>query len=364
VTTDLSSPSPAEAGVAAGPAVEVRDLRVRFGTEDGTVEAVDGVSFSVGRGQILGVVGESGSGKSVTALSLLRLIPEPPGRIEGGEVIVGGRDVMKLSEYEMRAVRGNEIAMIFQDPMTALNPVSRVGVQIGEALELHQGLGRKAARARAAELLAEVGIPNAARRVDDYPHQFSGGQRQRVMIAMALSCNPQVLIADEPTTALDVTIQAQILDLMQALQRDFGSAIIIITHDLGVVARMADRIAVMYAGRIIEEGPSETIFQAPHHPYTWGLIDSIPKLDERRGDRLVPIPGSPPSLIHKPSGCAFHPRCRARRPECDSVVPELREVGSAHRAACVLQPEEAPTERARIAAVAAGRTEPAEGVGE
>jgi oligopeptide/dipeptide ABC transporter ATP-binding protein len=337
-----------------GPLLEVRDLRVQFATDDGTVRAVDGVSLTLGAGHTLGVVGESGSGKSVTALSILRLIPCPPGRIASGEIAFQGRDLMRLSEAEMRAVRGNDIAMVFQDPMTALNPVYSVGFQIMEPLRLHQGLDKAAALRRAAELLHEVGIGDAERRLDDYPHQFSGGQRQRVMIAMALACNPALLIADEPTTALDVTIQAQILDLMQELQRSFGSGIIMITHDLGVVARMAHRIAVMYAGRIIEEGTAETIFSRPHHPYTWGLLDSIPKLDEARGEKLVPIPGNPPSLIHPPAGCPFHPRCRARRPACIEAVPPLRPVGPDHSAACILTEAEVTAERTRVAATAAG----------
>jgi oligopeptide/dipeptide ABC transporter ATP-binding protein len=331
----------------------VQDLRVQFRTQDGVVKAVDGVDFTLGRGETLGIVGESGSGKSVTALSLLRLI-QPPGRIEGS-IRLAGREILTLNENQMRDIRGNDIAMVFQDPMTALNPVYKVGDQIMEPLRLHQGLRKAAARGRAAELLQQVGIGDGARRLDDYPHQFSGGQRQRIMIAIALACNPALLIADEPTTALDVTIQAQILELMRELQRSFGSSIIMITHDLGVVARMADRIAVMYAGRIIEEGPAETIFGAPHHPYTWGLLDSIPKIDDRRGERLVPIPGTPPSLIHPPPGCPFHPRCRARRPICDKERPDLRSVGADHTAACVLTPAEASAERTRVASVAAGQ---------
>jgi oligopeptide/dipeptide ABC transporter ATP-binding protein len=335
-------------GAAAGTLLEVRDLRVRFSTEDGVVEAVDGVSFTVGRGETLAVVGESGSGKSVTALALMRLIAEPPGKIAGGEVLLDGRDLLKLPENEMRAVRGNDIAMVFQDPMTALNPVFTVGFQLMEPLRLHQKMSRAQASTRAAELLAQVGIGDGARRLHDYPHQFSGGQRQRIMIAMALACSPSVLIADEPTTALDVTVQAQILDLMQELQRDFGSGIILITHDLGIVARTADRVAVMYAGRMVEQASAETIFAHPHHPYTWGLIDSIPRLDSARGEKLIPIPGSPPSLIQKPPGCAFHPRCRSRRETCFTQVPPLRGVGDDHMAACTLTADEVSAERVRI----------------
>lgn len=337
-----------EGGTAAGTLLEVRDLRVQFSTDDGVVEAVDGVSFSVGRGETLAVVGESGSGKSVTALALMRLIPQPPGRIAAGEVLLDGRDLLKLSESEMRAVRGNDVAMVFQDPMTALNPVFTVGYQIMEPLRLHQKMERRQAARRAAELLSQVGIGDGARRLEDYPHQFSGGQRQRIMIAMALACNPSVLIADEPTTALDVTVQAEILDLMQELQRDFGSGIILITHDLGIVARTADRVAVMYAGRMVEQASAETIFARPHHPYTWGLLDSIPRLDSAHGEKLVPIPGNPPSLIEKPPGCAFHPRCRSRRDTCHIEVPPLREVGTDHLAACILASGEVAAERARI----------------
>jgi len=336
---------------AAGPGgalLEVRDLKVRFFTDDGVVEAVDGVGFSVDRGETVAVVGESGSGKSVTALAIMRLIPQPPGRIVGGQILLEGRDLLALREPEMRAVRGNDIAMVFQDPMTALNPVFTVGYQLMEPLRLHQKMSRQQASRRAAELLAQVGIGDGARRLHDYPHQFSGGQRQRIMIAMALACNPSVLIADEPTTALDVTVQAQILELMQQLQSDFGSGIILITHDLGIVARMADRVAVMYAGRLVEQASAEVVFSQPHHPYTWGLLDSIPRLDQRRGEKLVPIPGSPPSLIHKPSGCAFHPRCRSRRDVCLVETPPLREVSPGHAVACTLGPGEAAAERARV----------------
>ncbi len=327
------------------PLLQVDDLQVRFSTMDGTVKAVDGVNLALDAGETLGVVGESGSGKTVTALSLLRLVPSPPGRITGGRIRLEGRDLLSLSEEEMRRVRGNEIAMIFQDPMTAMNPVIKVGKQLTEPLQLHQGMSRSAARRRAAELVGLVGIADGDRRLDDYPHQFSGGQRQRLMIAMALACNPKVLVADEPTTALDVTISAQILELMQELQQEFQSGIVIITHDLGVVARMADRVAVMYAGRVVEQGDADAIFAHPHHPYTWSLLDSLPRLDTPRGGRLVPIPGSPPSLINKPSGCPFHPRCRARREGCDVVQPDLVPVGEDHLAACVLTPGEVEAER-------------------
>jgi oligopeptide transport system ATP-binding protein len=344
----------AEGGSAGATLLEVRDLRVRFSTDDGVVEAVDGVSFSLARGETLAVVGESGSGKSVTALALMRLIAQPPGHIAGGEVLLDGRDLLKVSEHDMRAVRGNDVAMVFQDPMTALNPVFTIGFQMMEPLRLHQKLSRSQASSRAAELLSQVGIGDGARRLHDYPHQFSGGQRQRIMIAMALACNPSVLIADEPTTALDVTVQAQILDLMQELQSDFGSGIILITHDLGIVARTANRVAVMYAGRLVEHASTEEIFAKPHHPYTWGLIDSIPRLDSAQGEKLIPIPGSPPSLIQKPPGCAFHPRCRSRRPVCHTEVPPLRPVADDHLAACVLTAEEVTAERVRVEGAVTG----------
>jgi oligopeptide transport system ATP-binding protein len=342
-------------GTQVGDLLEVRDLEVRFSTEDGVVEAVDGISLSVKRGETLAIVGESGSGKSVTALAIMRLIPQPPGRIDSGQILLEGRDLLALPEAQMRAVRGNDVAMVFQDPMTALNPVFKVGFQIMEPLRLHQAMTRAQARNRAAELLRQVGIGDGARRLDDYPHQFSGGQRQRIMIAMALACNPAVLIADEPTTALDVTVQAQILELMTTLRDEFQSGIILITHDLGIVARMADRVVVMYAGRLVEEGSGDTIFGQPHHPYTWGLLDSIPRLDDERGEKLIPIPGSPPSLIRKPTGCAFHPRCRSRRMVCDKERPESRQVGPGHTAACVLAPGEAKAERQRVERAASGQ---------
>jgi oligopeptide/dipeptide ABC transporter ATP-binding protein len=303
------------------PLLEVRDLSVSFNTEDGVVRAVDGVSFTLGQGEVLGIVGESGSGKSVTMMSILRLITDP-NAVFSGDVLYKGRDVMGLPADRMREVRGGEIAMIFQDPMTALNPVYRVGDQIVEAILTHQRIGRAAAKRRAAELLGAVGIPQPERRADDFPHQFSGGMRQRAMIAMALANDPDVLIADEPTTALDVTIQAQILELIARLKDEFDSAVILITHDLGVVAGIADRVAVMYAGRIVESGPRRDLFYDPQHPYTWGLLGSIPRLDRPRQDRLHSIAGMPPSLIDPPGGCRFRPRCPHSFDRCD-VEPAL-----------------------------------------
>ncbi len=318
------------------PLLVVKNLETQFKTQDGIVKAVNNVSFHVDRGETLGIVGESGSGKSVTSLSIMRLIPNPPGRIVGGQIIFDGENLLDYTEEEMRHIRGNRIAMIFQDPMTSLNPVLTIGRQITESLELHMKLSPKEARNRAIELLQMVGIPGAARRIDDYPHQFSGGMRQRVMIAMALSCNPELLIADEPTTALDVTIQAQILELIQRLQHELGTAVIIITHDLGVVAGMADRVIVMYAGRVVEEGPTEEIFARPRMPYTIGLLRSIPRLDEEEGRRLTPIRGLPPDLINLPQICPFSPRCDYFIPgACDQQVPPLREVVPGHKAACL-----------------------------
>jgi peptide/nickel transport system ATP-binding protein len=292
----------------APPLLEVRDLKVSFKTEDGLVRAVDGVSFTLGHGEVLGIVGESGSGKSVTMMSVLRLINDPNAVFEG-EVLYKGRDVMGLPDDRMREVRGGEIAMIFQDPMTSLNPVYKVADQIIEAIVTHQDIGKAAARARAVDLLKQVGIPQAERRADDFPHQFSGGMRQRAMIAMALANDPDILIADEPTTALDVTIQAQILELIARLKDEFSSAVILITHDLGVVAGIADRIGVMYAGRIVEFGGKRDLFYDPQHPYTWGLLGSIPRLDRPKAERLHSIAGMPPSLIDAPAGCRFRPRC-------------------------------------------------------
>jgi oligopeptide transport system ATP-binding protein len=316
------------------PLLEVRDLRTQFFTQDGVVKAVDGVSFHLMPGETLGLVGESGCGKSITALSIMRLIPSPPGKIVSGEIIFEGEDILRMSDDEMRSIRGRKIAMIFQDPMTSLNPVLTINRQISEALELHLGMSKQQARQRAIELLKMVGIPNAEQRVDQYPHQFSGGMRQRVMIAMALSCNPSLLIADEPTTALDVTIQAQILDLIRTLQHEHNTALILITHDLGVVAGMTDRINVMYAGHIVETAPTEELFENPKHPYTVGLLNSIPRLDAPRKERLNPIRGLPPDLIDLPDMCPFVPRCDFAREKCSEKNPPLFDVNPVHRSAC------------------------------
>jgi oligopeptide transport system ATP-binding protein len=317
------------------PLLQVRNLRTQFFTQDGVVQAVNDVSFEVNEGETLGIVGESGCGKSVTMLSIMRLIPQPPGKIVGGQVFFEGKDLLKLSDEEMRRVRGNRIAMIFQDPMTSLNPVLTVGQQISEAVVLHLKLNRNQARKRTIELLEMVGIPDAAARVDDYPHQFSGGMRQRVMIAMGLSCNPNLLIADEPTTALDVTIQAQIVDLVKNLKDEFRMAVIWITHDLGVVAGLADRVIVMYAGFIIEKASVKELYQDPRMPYTLGLLRSIPRLDETRQTRLTPIQGLPPDLIKLPAGCPFSPRCPFVIDRCLSERPPLAQAGTEeHLAAC------------------------------
>jgi oligopeptide/dipeptide ABC transporter ATP-binding protein len=302
--------------------LDVKGLKVRFATEDGIVHAVDGVDFELDRGDVLGIVGESGSGKSVTAMTLLGLTRDKNTRFEG-EVIYKGQNLLDLPESRLRDVRGNEIAMIFQDPMTSLNPVYTVGDQIVEAIVTHEQATKREAKRRAAELLRQVGIPNPQQRVDDYPHQFSGGMRQRAMIAMALSCNPDVLIADEPTTALDVTIQAQILELLDRLREDFDSAVILITHDLGVVAEVANDIIVMYAGRVVEHGPKRQLFYDPQHPYTWGLLGSIPRLDRPKPKKLHSIEGMPPSLINLPSGCKFRPRCPHAFDKCEEE-PELK----------------------------------------
>jgi peptide/nickel transport system ATP-binding protein len=319
------------------PLLEIRDLRVSFRTEAGLVRAVDGLSLSVDADDVVGVVGESGSGKTVSMMAVMRLIRDPNAIVEG-EVLLRGRDLMALPPGEMRQVRGGEIAMIFQDPMTALTPVYAVGWQIAEQLRAHRELTRRQAKRRAVELLAEVGIPNPERRVDQYPHEFSGGMRQRVMIAMALSCNPSLLIADEPTTALDVTIQAQILELMKRLRRDHGSSILIITHDMGVVSDLAERVVVMYAGGVVEEGPKQAVFRRPQHPYTWGLLDSIPRVGVTRGRRLTVIPGQPPSLLAPPAGCRFAPRCIYRFPKCEERPELVAKVEAGHADACHLEP--------------------------
>jgi peptide/nickel transport system ATP-binding protein/oligopeptide transport system ATP-binding protein len=324
--------------------LSVKDLKTIFDTEDGPIRSVDGVTFHIGRGETLALVGESGSGKSVTSLSLMRLIASP-GRIAGGEMLFTGpdgrqRDLARLSEAEMRGIRGNDIAMVFQEPMTSLNPVYPVGDQIAEAVRLHQGLGRRASLDAAAQMLELVGIPAARRRLNDYPHQMSGGMRQRVMIAMALCCRPTLLIADEPTTALDVTIQAQILDLMRRLQAEIGMSILFITHNLGVVAEMADRVAVMYGGRVVEEGDVVEIFKSPRHPYTIGLLNSVPRtdyaaLDRGEARRLEAIPGNVPSPKKLPPGCAFAPRCRHAIDACTVAVPVLTDTGGGHMSRCI-----------------------------
>jgi len=328
------SPLPA----AAAPLLEIEDLRTYFFTRDGIVRAVDGVSLGINRGETLGVVGESGCGKSVTSLSILRLVPDPPGRIVSGAIRFEGVDLLKLPETAMREIRGNEISMIFQEPMTSLNPVLTVSRQISETLMLHQGLDARAAAARAVEMLRLVRIPDPERRTRQYPHEMSGGMRQRVMIAMALACNPKLLIADEPTTALDVTIQAQILDLMRELKQEMDAAIILITHDLGVVAEMAQRVIVMYAGRKVEEAPVKELFHRPRHPYTVGLLNSIPHLGASRGrgeaPRLAEIPGLVPSLREEIIGCAFAPRCPLATERCRREAPPLEVKAPGHIAAC------------------------------
>ncbi len=316
------------------PLLSIEDLRVVFGPPGREQVAVDGVSLTLAPGEVLGVVGESGCGKSLTALSILGLVPDPPGRIAGGRILLNGRDLASLSDSAMNRIRGKEIAMIFQEPMTALNPVFKVGEQISETLRVHERLGRAEARGRALQLLERVGISNAQQRLDQYPHELSGGMRQRIMIAIALACRPQILIADEPTTALDVTIQAQILLLLRDLQREFGMAVMLITHDLGVVAQVVDRVVVMYAGRVVEEGSVGDVFEHPSHPYTRLLLQSIPSLDQQQ-DRLQTIPGMVPSLSNLPSGCRFHPRCPDARPACREQAPAPFEVALGHHAACI-----------------------------
>jgi oligopeptide transport system ATP-binding protein len=314
--------------------LEVKDLKTQFHTREGLVYAVNGISYQMEEGETLGIVGESGCGKSVGVLSLLRLIPEPPGKIASGQALFQGKDLLKMSPEEIRHVRGAQVAMVFQDPMTSLNPVLTIGRQLTEALELHMGMSKQQARDRAAELLGMVGIPQAADRLNDYPHQFSGGMRQRVMIAMALSCTPQLLIADEPTTALDVTIQAQIIDLVKRLRDELGMAIIWITHDLGIVAGLAKRVIVMYAGFIIEEAQVKDLYSDPRHPYTLGLLGSLPRVDETQHRRLVSIEGLPPDLLGLPPGCPFAARCVYRVERCEKENPPLEPVSPGHWKAC------------------------------
>ena len=314
--------------------LEVKNLRTHFFTDEGVVKAVEDVSFSLRKGEIMGIVGESGSGKSVTNLSIINLVQSPPGKIVGGEVIYNGEDVLKMNEKKLRQIRGAKIAMIFQDPMTSLNPFLRISTQMIETIQLHQKLNRKEARKRAVEMLTMAGIPAAEERINNYPHQFSGGMCQRVMIAMGLSCNPEVLIADEPTSALDVTIQAQILDIMKKLTQEFGAAVILITHSLGVVAGMCDTIYVMYAGRIVERGTTEDIFENPKHPYTRGLIHSVPRLDKEGTERLFSIPGQPPNVIDLPPCCPFFPRCSEVMEICKTSCPQEKDYGNGHAASC------------------------------
>ena len=327
------------------PLLEIDGLKVHFRTEDGIAKAVDGVSLTVMPGQTLGVVGESGCGKSVTAMSVLRLVPQPPAMYPAGEIRYGGKDLLTIGDRELQKIRGNEIAFIFQEPMTSLNPVFTVGNQVGETVRLHRGMNRKEARLEAIEALRRVGIPMPERRVDDYPHQLSGGMKQRVMIAMALACNPRLLIADEPTTALDVTIQAQILDLLRRLQDEFGMGMLLITHDLGVIAETAHRVAVMYGGRVVEQGTAEEVFHSPRHPYTRGLFRSLPALGQRRG-RLESIRGTVPSPLDFPVGCRFRNRCDFATAQCEETPP--LEGGESHKVACfhprdpAAAPEEGP----------------------
>jgi len=328
--------------------LEVRDLSTHFFTYAGVVKAVNGVSFTLDRKETLGIVGESGSGKTVAALSVMRLIPDPPGKIVAGTAVLKGRDLLTLSEEEMRQVRGNDIAMIFQDPMTSLNPVVKVGKQIAEAIILHQGKDKAEAMRLAVELLARVGIPDAEKRAQQYPFEFSGGMRQRAMIAMAISCNPDILIADEPTTALDVTIQAQIIEVVKEMQAQYQSGVILITHDLGVVAEMSDKIMVMYGGRTVEYGPVDEIFYNPHHPYTWGLLSSLPRLDLAEKTRLTPIKGNPPDLITLAAGCPFAGRCPYELPPCRDEWPPLEMVGPDHGVHCWLPVDERPAIRAAL----------------
>jgi oligopeptide/dipeptide ABC transporter ATP-binding protein len=314
--------------------LEVKNLKTQFFTSAGVVRAVDDVSYDVEEGETLAVVGESGCGKSVSAMSILRLIPWPPGKVVGGTIHFMGEDLLTVSEDEIRTIRGRKISMVFQEPMTSLNPVLSIGLQLTETMQHHLGLSLEAANKRAVELLARVGIADPERRLDQYPHHLSGGMRQRVMIALALSCDPKLIIADEPTTALDVTIQAQILELMKELTRELGVALIVITHNLGIVARYADRVNVMYAGKMIEMGQAKQIYHDPLHPYTLGLLASVPRMDQPRGERLVPIIGQPPDLTLLDDGCAFRARCRFAIDRCSNEIPSLQETGDGHSVAC------------------------------
>jgi oligopeptide/dipeptide ABC transporter ATP-binding protein len=325
--------------------LEIRNLKTSFKTEDGRVQAVDDVSLEIGKGEVVGLVGESGCGKTVTSLSILQLLASPPASIDDGEILFEGRDLLKISPEQLRRIRGNEIAMIFQEPMTSLNPVFSIGTQLMEAIELHQGLTGSALRDRAIEMLRLVGIPRAEEVIDEYPHRFSGGMRQRAMIAMALSCNPKLLIADEPTTALDVTIQAQILELMQELKEKINTAVLFITHDLSVIAEMADRVIVMYAGKVVEEADVETLFHDPQHPYTQGLIGSRPAVDTEQ-ERLVYIPGNVPNPLEMPGGCPFHPRCPHAMEICTGTMPPERKLKPGHGVRCWLH-ENVPPGQAR-----------------
>ncbi len=320
--------------------LDVKNLQTYFHVDEGIVKAVDGVSFQLRKGETLGIVGESGSGKSVTNLSIINMIPSPPGRIVGGEVVYRGEDLLKMPIGKIRHIRGNKISMIFQDPMTSLNPFLRISTQMVETIVLHQGLSKEEARAKAVEMLKLAGIPSAEHRIDCYPHQFSGGMRQRVMIAMGLSCNPEILIADEPTSALDVTIQAQILDLMKGLTERLGTAVILITHSLGVVAGMCDTVCVMYAGRIVERGPVDAIFSQPSHPYTRGLIKSVPRLDEKHGERLSSIQGQPPNVINLPDCCPFYPRCENAMDICKKKYPGTTTMDNGCAVSCWLYSKE------------------------
>ena len=323
--------------------LDIKDLHVSFDTYAGEVQAVRGVSYHVDEGEVLAVVGESGCGKSVTAQTIMKLNPMPPARIKSGELLLNGIDIINTSEEDMQKIRGKEVSMIFQDPMTCLNPTMQVGKQIVEAIKHHQKLGKEEAQAKAIEMLKKVQIPNAEERAKQYPHQFSGGMRQRAMIAMALSCNPKLLIADEPTTALDVTIQAQIIDLLAEIRKDLGTAIILITHDLGVVASLADRISVMYAGKVVETGTSKDIFANPSHPYTVALLDSLPKHDTNKEDKLSSIPGTPPDLVKPPVGCGFASRCKNCMKICKAKQPPVFDLGNGHESSCWLLHKDCPS---------------------